>query len=469
MAAVTKLGTETWNTTSGTKTVTATPAVNDLIVIVFGHSGNTADPGLSDDQSGTYTIVEDELTDTSASRFGIAIRNSLVSSAVSTVFTTAPGTTTGGGLVVLKVTGMTFTGGSADRQVGRQAFTTAATPTVPMDSGAILTGNAVIGAVYNQTNPAGLTPPGSFTERSDNGFNTPSRGLETASRDSGETGSTITWGSASASSFAAVVVELDTSSSLSLTGTVFTKAGTFPTGAVTATYDLTGTTFTKAGTFPTGAITSVRDLAGATFTKAPTFPQGAITATRDLTGVTFQKAPTFPTGDVGTGAQPLTGTTFTKAGTFPQGAITSTYALTGVTFTRAPTFPTGTVAPGAVNLAGVVFTKAGTFPTGTVTLAGAPQTLTGTVFTKAGTFPTGVIALVGADPDLDEPFLAVLVGSPLTVAALQAASTTTATLLLAGTTSAIIQGSSATTAFTTQDEATVGAKQGDERTIAVKG
>ncbi len=215
MAAVTLLGTATWTTTTGTKTVTATPAAADLIVLIFGHSGNVADPGLSDNNSGgagTYTIVEDELTDTAASRFGIAVRNSLISSGTSTIFTTAPGTTTGGGLVVLKVTGMTRTGISAARQVGRQAFTAAATPTVPMDAGAVLTANAVVGAVYNQTvTAATLTPPASWTERADVGYATPNRGLEVASRDSGETGSTITWGSASSSSFAAVVAELDIS------------------------------------------------------------------------------------------------------------------------------------------------------------------------------------------------------------------------------------------------------------------
>lgn len=211
MTAVAVLGTPVLTTTSGTKTITATPTVNDLIILIFGHSGNTADPGLSDNQGGAYTILEDELTDTGASRFGIAVRNSLVASAVSTIYTTAPGATTGGGLTVLRVTGMSRTSASAMRQAGRQAFTTAATPTVPMDAGAILTGNSVIGAVWNQTNPATMTPPASFTERSDLGYATPTRGMESASRDSGETGSTITWGSASASSYAAVVVELDAS------------------------------------------------------------------------------------------------------------------------------------------------------------------------------------------------------------------------------------------------------------------
>jgi len=39
---VSLLGTPTFSTTSGTKTVTATPVVGDLVVIITAHSGNTS-------------------------------------------------------------------------------------------------------------------------------------------------------------------------------------------------------------------------------------------------------------------------------------------------------------------------------------------------------------------------------------------------------------------------------------------
>jgi hypothetical protein len=55
-----------------------------------------------------------------------------------------------------------------------------------------------------------MTPRASFTERSDGGYATPAAGLETMSRDSGETGTTQTWGSASASAYCSLVLELDT-------------------------------------------------------------------------------------------------------------------------------------------------------------------------------------------------------------------------------------------------------------------
>lgn len=202
-----------------------------------------------------------------------------------------------------------------------------------------------------------------------------------------------------------------------LTGTLFTKAPTFNTGTVTATRNLAGVLFIKAPTFPTGAVATgavslagtlfvkapsffvgavtpgAVTLTGTLFTKAPTFFTGAVTSTRNLAGVLFAKAPTFPTGAVslGAGSQALSGTLFVKAPTFPTGAVTATYTLTGSLFTKAPIFPVGVLTLGAAPqpLAGVLFTKAPTFPTGSITTGAV--TLTGSLFQKAPTFPTGTI------------------------------------------------------------------------------
>lgn len=211
MAAVTLLGAATFTTPIGTKTVTATPAVNDLIVIVTAHTGNTSSATPTDDQSGTYTTIASALKNGSADKMMIHIRDSLISSAVSTVFTHAPGTTSGGGLAVHKVTGMSLTGSSAAVQSAVQDNQTAATTPAPVFGSAPDTVNAIIGAVFNATNPAGLTPRTNFTERCDVGYNTPSTGLETMSRDSGETATTQTWGGTSASAFGSLVLELDIS------------------------------------------------------------------------------------------------------------------------------------------------------------------------------------------------------------------------------------------------------------------
>lgn len=222
---VTLLGTATFNTSSGSKTVTATPAVGDLIVIVTAHSGNTSSVTPTDDNSsGTYTTILSALKNASADKMMIHIRDSLIGAANSTVFTHAPGTSTGGGLAVFKVTGMQKTGATAARQSAKQENQAAATP-APVFGSAPLSVNAIIGAIFNATNVAGMTPRTNFTERCDVGYNTPASGLETMSRDSGETATTQTWGSASASAFASAVVELD--SSQTLTPSLFTNSQTF--------------------------------------------------------------------------------------------------------------------------------------------------------------------------------------------------------------------------------------------------
>lgn len=214
MAAVTLLGSATFDTASGTKTVTATPAVNDLIVIVTAHSGNTSAATPTDDQSGTYVEITSAVKATSADTMRVFIRTALISSAVSTVFTHAPGTTTGGGLAVLKVTGMSRTGASAARQSAKEENVgTAGTP-APVFSSAPLTGNPVIGAAFTRDNPTALTPRTSFTELVDTGYDNPASGLHVQSRDSGETATTQTWGSSTASGgWCSIVVELDTSAS----------------------------------------------------------------------------------------------------------------------------------------------------------------------------------------------------------------------------------------------------------------
>jgi hypothetical protein len=213
MAAVTLLGTATWNTTNGTKTVTATPAVGDLIVIITAHSGNSSSAAPTDDNNGgTYTHEKTAVKASSADRMSVWIRNDFIRSATSTIFTHAPGTTTGGGLVVLKITGMSRCGiTNAIVQSANQDNGAAATPSPVFATGATTT-NAIIGAVYNATNPAGLTPRTGYLERVDLGHNSPASGIEVMSRDSGETASIITWGGASASAWCSLVIELNAAS-----------------------------------------------------------------------------------------------------------------------------------------------------------------------------------------------------------------------------------------------------------------
>jgi hypothetical protein len=221
-AAITLLGTATFNTSSGTKTVTATPAAGDQIIIITAHSGNTAATAPTDNNSGgagTYTLLETAVKATSADTMKAWARDALIVSGTSTVFTHAPGASTGGGLAVLKVTGVEKLGSALEVQSAKQDNQAAATP-APVFGAAPKTTNAVIGAVFNGTNVAGLTPRTNFTELTDVGYNTPASGLEVMSRNSGETATTQTWGGASASAFCSLVVEVNAALTHTNTGTL---------------------------------------------------------------------------------------------------------------------------------------------------------------------------------------------------------------------------------------------------------
>lgn len=219
VATVSSLG-NTWNTTSGTHTVTATPAVNDLIVIVRGATGSTTSTNPTDnnaDGNGTYTKITSALKNTSADLLEIYIRNSLVGSATSTVFTEAPGTTTGGGLTVLKVTGMTKTGASAALQSATQANQAAATP-APAFTNNITSPNPVIGAVFNASSSTitNVNLTVGFALANLSGYTTPATGVHVMFNSGGTSGKTITWGAASPSAFCDLIVELDTSGPLTV-------------------------------------------------------------------------------------------------------------------------------------------------------------------------------------------------------------------------------------------------------------
>lgn len=218
MAAVTLLGTATFTTSSGTKTVTATPAVNDLIVICTAHTGNTSAATPTDNQGGTYVqIANSSVKNSSADTMRMFIRTSLISSAVSTVFSHAPGSSSGGGLAVHKVTSMTRTGSQAEKQSCKQDNQSASTTPAPVFGAAVTTTNPVISCAFNASNTAAITPRASFTSLVDAGYNTPTTGLATTSRNSGETGTTMTWGSTSATAFGSLALELDTSSPPAIT------------------------------------------------------------------------------------------------------------------------------------------------------------------------------------------------------------------------------------------------------------
>lgn len=227
MAAFTLGGTVTWNTTGGTTTVTTTPVLGDLIVVIAGTSGlaggTTAVTDNNSGGAGTYAQISSDFTGFSTTGVLTAwVRNNLILSASSTVFTAAQVGSSGGGLAVCRISGMSIVGLGAVRGAGGQSSGTLGTTPAPVllrrtgsafsGTQAALTANLMIGAVCNGTNSTTtVVQPASWTEAFDNGYNTPATGLEVCFRDNGNTASTITFGGNSATAFASIAIELDVS------------------------------------------------------------------------------------------------------------------------------------------------------------------------------------------------------------------------------------------------------------------
>jgi len=197
---------------TGNRTAAITPAVGDLLVVAYNASTNTnTSATVSDDQGGTYTQVNTALWDTSADIGAVYVRDQLVSSAVLHTITTATGSNTATSIGIIAVSGMAKTGATAVRQSAKVENEASATTPAPTFASSALTGNMTIGAVFNGRNAATMTAPTSWTERLDIGQPTPSTGVEVATRDSGFTGTTITWGSTYGGTLggSAIILELD--------------------------------------------------------------------------------------------------------------------------------------------------------------------------------------------------------------------------------------------------------------------
>lgn len=287
---------------SGTHSVaTAAPVVGNILVVVTYDTGTTANSTVTDDQGGTYTRVASALKASSADIMGFYVRDQLISNTNVHTVQSAPGTTSGGGLQVYEFSGISKTGARAVRtiagvaQIGKQENQGAATPAPALPANA-LTANPTILAVMNATNTATLTEPTGWAERRDSGYNNPTTGFESATRNSGFTGTTATYASSS-SAFCSLIVELDIQSDqtatpgvLSLTTTAFAPTVT-KTNNQRVTAGLLALTTTRYApviklqvTPPTKALTT------ATFAPTVSTPRLATPSTKALTLTKF--APT---------------------------------------------------------------------------------------------------------------------------------------------------------------------------------
>lgn len=293
--AVTLLGSATFNTTSGTKTVTATPAVGDGVIIFTAHSGNTSTTAPTDDQGGTYSLIDSTFKNVSADGLAAFVRDSVIPANVSTVFTHAPGTTTGGGLAVLHYTGG-GAGVGAIRQSAKEINKTAAGTPAPVFAATPKSTSAVVGAAFVSFGSAFLSPRSGYTERVDAAYTTPDANLEIMSRDSGEASATITWGSPAAFAYCTLVIELSVSQAL--TAAAFANSNSFPGLTVTpVTWPLSLAAFTNTNAFPTLTADLPGALVADVFVNTNTF--GDLSLTLVLSAEAFVNTNTFGALSIG--------------------------------------------------------------------------------------------------------------------------------------------------------------------------
>ncbi len=214
------LGAITFTTTAGVKTVVATPTLGDMIIVIVAATGVASGLGVTDNNTDGhgnpgYTPIVTCIKNASADSMTAFVRADPIRKAVSTTWTTSgDGASTGGGLYVMRITGATLSGAAFIRQSGHQDNgAVAGTPTSALGVGAALTANSLITVMWNTTNaaPTLTVPTGWFATNSGDvnaNYNTPGTGIQGTHIDTGFTGSTVTWGSTSASAFGALAFEM---------------------------------------------------------------------------------------------------------------------------------------------------------------------------------------------------------------------------------------------------------------------
>jgi hypothetical protein len=198
MAAVTQVAKVVSTSNNTTYALSSfTPSANSLFVIIAFVRGNTAAPTIVN-TSGTaitWTNKASGLFNTSADGTHIFWGRTGGSAAASVYTVTPSGNSSGCIAYCFQITGADQTTSDPLKQavVNQASSTNPTSGTIP----AIITSNAVLsawaGALSSSTTPAVSTPPTNWTELSEDGFATPTTNASSASRNSGETGTSITF------------------------------------------------------------------------------------------------------------------------------------------------------------------------------------------------------------------------------------------------------------------------------------
>lgn len=217
MATITDSGAVTASTSNVSTYASASfaPAVGDLLVVLVVAS-TTVDAGdvtVSANGVTSMTRVDRSTSSTSIHSQYIFVANQLTTGTASmtVTFDCTGDDATGAIVMVARVAGMTKTGATAIKQsVKLDNGAGGTTPTFVLPS-SCLTGNPTL-VVLGQVATAGSLPPSGWTEAVDTSYGTPTIGGTYVFRDSGFTGTTITWGDTE-TAHGGVAVELDASGS----------------------------------------------------------------------------------------------------------------------------------------------------------------------------------------------------------------------------------------------------------------
>ncbi len=199
--------------------VTITPAVGDLFVVWASclSFGGGASWTCTDNNGGTYTQVD--VASCADASFGTVhlvcfVRDQALPNTTSTTVTIADSGGFSGILAAVDaIAGSLNYGTAAIRSYGHQnSQTSGATPTVVMNNSA-LSRNMTIGMVGSSKSTTGavFTPPSGYSEDCDfeRNLGMETNAIEVASRATGSTSNTLTWGSSSTWNFGAIAVEVD--------------------------------------------------------------------------------------------------------------------------------------------------------------------------------------------------------------------------------------------------------------------
>lgn len=192
-------------------TASFTPAAGDLLVVFVTATGTVATGTVTGTDVATFTKAGQRVMTASADTAYCFIGNAFATATSQTVTFDCTGDAATGCIIqVYLVSGMSRLGNQAAvRQLAGQSNQTLGAPS-PSFAASADTSNPTLGLCAKKEN-TGIIEPTGWTEGDDVGYTTPATRGEVCHRDSGFTGTNITWGSVISVNFCDIIIELDTS------------------------------------------------------------------------------------------------------------------------------------------------------------------------------------------------------------------------------------------------------------------